>query len=77
MPIKPTKPILQFTCIACGWTWLKIQRTDVIFAPHECKQCGSLKFSLKAQSFLEAAVSDPVGLFKILRNRGWMVILNR
>jgi len=74
MPVAPPNSFLyKVTCMACDWSHIGVQRSDVIFAPDVCGKCGGAKLKLSTPSQIEAviAVVQSVGLEASEMHSGW------
>lgn len=62
--IPPRNPYMKFVCAACGWSFVSVQRSDVIVGPTQCERCGSDGLEIQASHALEMVASVVTQLFK-------------
>ena len=66
MPTPLAFPFMKSTCQLCGWNDITQQRSDVLFLPHRCKDCGSDKLAHKIAGHFESFANNPLGVLRDL-----------
>lgn len=65
--IPPRNPYMKFACAACGWSFVSVQRSDVIVGPTQCERCRSDDLEIQASHALEMVASVAA---QFLKRRG-------
>lgn len=71
MPVAPKFPFRKVTCTACGWSHISVQRSDVIFVPGVCGQCGNEQLEHSKPGVMESMRAQPKAFAQfVLKSNG-------